>query len=184
MSEFVPPTEPVVAAEDEESKGPSKAELKRLAKKAEKEAKKAEHKASRAAESGVPQQVQGDSNAVDELAHLFADAELICSKEPTGRKFYEVSSLDESLVGQSVWIRARVHTTRAVGKGVFMLLRQSLHSVQAIAWQGERISKGFVKHTAAISLESVVDGKLCLNVCLKPSSRSLLLVCNCVIVCL
>jgi len=159
MSEFVPPTEPVVAGE-EESKGPSKAELKKLAKKAEKEAKKAEHKAARAADSGVQQQTQGSADAVDELAHLFADAELICSKEPSGRTFVNISTLDESRVGETVWIRARVHTSRAVGKGVFLLLRQSLHSVQAIAWQGERVSKGFVKHTTSISLESVVDGKI------------------------
>ena len=161
MSELVKSVENVhIDGETEETKGPSKGELKKLQKKLEKEAKKAEHKAANVSTS-VPSNV-ANTNAVadEELAHLYGDSPLICSKFMTSKSFKQISELNEDRIGQTVWIRARVHTSRAVGKGVFLLLRQSLHSIQAIAWQGENVPKAFIKYAASISLESVVDGKI------------------------
>ena len=157
MSELVKAVEEV-KIDGEEEKGPSKGELKRLAKKAEKEAKKAEYKAANASTSNA--NTSSAATETDEsLAHLYGDLPLICSKTMTSKSYKQVSDLSAERVGQTVWIRARLHTSRAVGKGCFFLLRQGLHSVQAIAWQGENVPKALVKYCSGISLESVVDGK-------------------------
>jgi aspartyl-tRNA synthetase len=65
--------------------------------------------------------------------------------------------LKENLAGQKIWVRARLATSRAVGKGVFILLRQQTYSVQGVLWQGEKVSKGMVKYAGSIPLESIVD---------------------------
>ena len=153
MSEFA------VEEKEGESKGPSKGELKKLQKKLEKEAKKAEYKLAEGVQKVQLNDTTGGVSGVDALAHLYGDAELVCSKVITGKHYRQISEIGEEIVGQEVWIRARIHTSRAVGKGVFLLLRQSLHSIQAIAWQGEHVSKGLIKYASAVSLESVVDGK-------------------------
>ena len=151
MSDFV-------EEKEGESKGPSKGELKKLQKKLEKEAKKAEYKLAEGVQK-VQLNESAGASGVDELAHLYGDSELICSKFISSKTYEQISDINEDFVGKEVWIRARIHTSRAVGKGVFLLLRQSLHSIQAIAWQSERVSKGLIKYASAVSLESVVDGE-------------------------
>lgn len=57
-------------------------------------------------------------------------------------------------------MRARVHTTRSVGQGVFFLLRQYLTTVQAVIFAGKGnggISKAMIAYAKDISRESVVD---------------------------
>ena len=46
---------------------------------------------------------------------------------------------------QSVWIRARLHTSRAKGKQCFFVLRQQQFTVQCITFVSEDISKQMVK---------------------------------------
>lgn len=158
-----------VAIEGEQPKGPSKAELKKLAKKAEKEAKKAEYKAKEAAEKGISapgtssSKESGDAES-DALAHLYGDAPLICSKTMTDRVFKNIEDLSvEKDADTVIWMRARVHTSRAVSKGVFLLLRQQVHTIQAIAWQGAEVPKALIKYAASLPLESVIDGKNCIS---------------------
>ena len=70
------------------------------------------------------------------------------------RKLPEVSSLPE---GTQVWIRGRLHTSRAKGKQCFLVLRQSDLNIQCLLSVSESISKQMVKFVANITKESVVD---------------------------
>jgi lysyl-tRNA synthetase class II len=146
--------------EEKKSDGPSKAELNKLKRKENKAAKKAEEKAST---GEVAAKTEGQSSAVtaqeesEELASLYGDSPIIQSGVITERVFKRIGELKESLVGQRVWIRARLATSRSVGKGVFILLRQTTYSVQGVVWQGSRVTKNMVKYAAGISLESIID---------------------------
>ena len=71
--------------------------------------------------------------------------------------YVNINKLAEDMVGQKVWLRARLSTSRAVGKGVFFLLRQTVHTVQGVMFQGPEIPKAMVKYGCGISLESVID---------------------------
>lgn len=167
-TDYGPPPKPkkVKGPSQEQSKkeGPSKKELNKLAAKAKKEAAKAEKaKASgpgtgpEAAGSGDIKSVASVSAAGDEVTSLYGDLPLIQSTTMTERIFVDVSDLSVSMADKEVWLRARVHTTRGVGKGCFFVLRQGFSTVQAIVWQGETVSKNMVKYASSISTESIVD---------------------------
>jgi len=145
------------APEQKKSDGPSKTELNKLKRKEQKAAKKAEEKAT----TGVTEEPTSTKTAVEnddnEFAHLYNDAPLVQSASMTDRAYVNIGDLKEELVGQKVWIRARLATSRAVGKGAFVLLRQTVNTIQGVVWQGSEIPKAMVKYTSAISLESIVD---------------------------
>uniref|UniRef100_A0A8C5MAF4 Aspartate--tRNA ligase, cytoplasmic n=1 Tax=Leptobrachium leishanense TaxID=445787 RepID=A0A8C5MAF4_9ANUR len=73
-------------------------------------------------------------------------------KNYTERKYLTVEKADEV-----VWVRARVHTSRAKGKQCFLVLRQQQFNVQALVAVGDRASKQMVKFAANITKESIVD---------------------------
>lgn len=56
---------------------------------------------------------------------------------------------------------------RVLPKGVFILLRQNIYSVQAVLWQGEMVPKAMVKYATGITRESVVDilVSVCVDIC-------------------
>jgi aspartyl/asparaginyl-tRNA synthetase len=68
-----------------------------------------------------------------------------------------IADLDPSWAGRKVTLRGRVHTSRPVGKGVFLLLRQSTHSVQGVLFQSADVPKAAVKYVSSIPKESVID---------------------------
>ena len=147
--------------------GPSKTELNKLAKKAAKEAAKAKEKAEKEAKGELPAPTQAAagggaaaSEQADEdaaLAHLYGDSPLIVSDTMTERNFRNIDELS-AWNNQTVWVRARVGNSRAVGKGIFLIFRDGLDSVQAIVWQNTgTVPKGMVKYAQGISLESIVD---------------------------
>ena len=145
-------------AEEVSEKGPSKSQLNKEKRKAEKAAKKAEAKANSGGSTAVSAPLQGATDEDDaSTAALYGDLPLVQSKLMTEKAYRLISDLDEKRVGQMIWLRARVATSRAVGKGCFLLLRQSLNSVQAVLFQGKQVPKAMVKYSTAISLESVVD---------------------------
>lgn len=143
------------------TEGPSKSELNKMKRKEQKAAKKAEAKAEAAettAQSASVVKVENtDDNSDEALAHLYNDLPLIKSAVMTDKVFREIGDLCDDLVGQKVWIRARLATSRAVGKGVFLLLRQTVNTVQAVAFQSSTVPKAMVKYGCAIPLESIVD---------------------------
>lgn len=147
------------APEQPQREGPSKAELNKLKRKENKAAKKAEAKAETSADGAEAAKAAAAAAGEDdpELAKLYGDAPLVQSKTISDRAFRQIGDLSTADVGQQVWIRARLATSRAVGKGVFVLLRQRTHTVQGVVWQGAQVTKNMIKYAAGISLESIVD---------------------------
>lgn len=91
------------------------------------------------AEKGVTQQekkVEKSSAAKDDTEESkknYGDYGIINSSEVIEREFASVGDLDESMDKKSVWIRARLHNSRAQGSAmVFMTLRESQFTCQAL----------------------------------------------------
>lgn len=61
------------------------------------------------------------------------------------RKFTYIKDLNKSIAESNVWVRARLHTSRARGKQCFIVLRQREFSVQVLVNVSEKVSKGMVK---------------------------------------
>ena len=73
----------------------------------------------------------------------------------SGRKFVKVDELLPSLVGQQVWVRARVATSRKQGKMLcFLQLRQQMFTAQAVVFSK---TSDIVAWAASLPRESVVD---------------------------
>ena len=113
----------------------------------EKEAKKAEKKAKRAANKPQPVEEPVDDGP-DVSAGNYGVAEMNQSKSKPDYQFIDVAVLSSKLSDQEVWIRARLHTSRAKGKQCFFVLRQQQYTVQCIAYVSEEISKQMVKFAA------------------------------------
>lgn len=69
----------------------------------------------------------------------------------------EVSSVDESLVGQVIQVRGRVHTIRVKGKTGFIVVRQRFSTLQAAVFGGENVSKQMINFISKIPNESIID---------------------------
>lgn len=107
---------------------------------------KAEYKAAAAATSGAT----GDAEAAHDYSEgKYGAAKLIQSQEHhEDRVFTKVSHLSEALEkspNQSVWVRGRVHTSRAKGKQCFLILRQQSSTVQCVIAVNDAVSKQMVK---------------------------------------
>mmetsp|Transcript_41932 Transcript_41932/g.51055 ORF Transcript_41932/g.51055 Transcript_41932/m.51055 type:complete len:608 (+) Transcript_41932:60-1883(+) len=90
----------------------------------------------------------------------FGDAATIRSSGTSGRVWTLVDSLDESLAGREVLVRGHLQKSRLVGKGVFVLVRSSLYSVQGVCFEDKTcISPAMVKYIGNLPAESVVDMK-------------------------
>ncbi|XP_017759883.1 PREDICTED: aspartate--tRNA ligase, cytoplasmic isoform X2 [Eufriesea mexicana] len=129
----------------------SKKVLKKQRKEAEKAIKKAERKA----------QIQAQQDTTDEKDISFGnygETGLIQSKEKyTERKFTDIKNLNPNLENQNVWLRGRLHTSRATGKQCFIVLRQQSHTIQGLAAVNEQVSKQMIKFISNITKESIVD---------------------------
>ncbi|EDW10397.1 aspartate--tRNA ligase, cytoplasmic [Drosophila mojavensis] len=129
---------------------------KKAAKKQAKLAKKAEHKADTAAALAA-NEAAGD-NAADHAAARYGLSEMIQSKDKRSeREFVTVPELSAHVGKGLVWVRGRVHTTRAKGKQCFLILRQQSSTVQCILAVGDIISKQMVKFAGNIPKESIID---------------------------
>ena len=157
---------------------PSKNELKKRAKAAEKE-KKAAEKAAKLAEQ---QRERAEAEEVRSFFHIsrlpvsqpsiYAQREvrldfalefygklpLNQSQSRSGRLRDKIASLSPQLDGHAVVIRARVHNLRAQGnRMVFFNLRQQTDSVQAILEvEDGKVSKPMVKWASGLANESIV----------------------------
>ncbi len=97
---------------------------KREEKKAEKKAKKATIKSQKAAEENA---TAGDKDKApimevdgrDFAQERYGDLPMNQSREkPKDKNFISIGILGTKLAGQKVWVRARLHTSRATGKNV------------------------------------------------------------------
>ncbi|MCJ8732944.1 hypothetical protein PDJAM_G00217290 [Pangasius djambal] len=138
------------SAEEEQQAAQSKKALKKQQKEAEKAAKKAEKQAKLAADQ---QTTEEDDFAQDR----YGVCVMLQSQEKLDRSLVRVCELTPDRAGQTVWVRARIHTSRAKGKQCFLVLRQQQFNVQALVAVGERASKQMVKFGANITKESIVD---------------------------
>lgn len=131
----------------------SKKALKKQQKEMQKAAKKAERKA---------QNTQQEStNEVEDVSvGKYGQTDMIQSKEKfEDRKFTVIKNLNKSLQNQMVWLRGRLHTSRAKGKQCFIVLRQQSYTVQGLAAVNETISKQMIKFISNITKESIIDVK-------------------------
>ena len=158
-----PKKEAAQPEQERKNEGPSKTELNKLKRKETKAAAKAEQSvagggaAASSSSSASSSAVAGTDEGDEALSYLFGDAPIIQSLTQTDRVFLKIEDLGEDRVSQNIWIRARVANSRAVGKGIFLVLRQNLNTCQAICWQGSKVPKAMVKYCASISTESIVD---------------------------
>ena len=125
------------------------------------EAKKAERLAARQkkVETATEEVVKKDPN--DPSAHLFGDRDLIRSQvDPSVRltkKFTEVHSIDESLNGQEIIVRGRLHTSRGKGGLAFLVIREQCFTIQAVLQANETISKGMVNFANKVPKETIIE---------------------------
>lgn len=151
--------------------------------KAAKEARAAARSAaaSAGASAGAGAAATAGAAAAAAAAGSFGPLPLVQSQAMTEKVWERINELGPNREGARVLLRGRLHTSRAVGKGVFVLLRQGIYSVQAVMFQGGDVSKEMVKFAAAIPKESVVDivvrGRMhacvCSLACLSLGSRTL-----------
>jgi len=132
---------------------PSKNALKKAQKDAEKAAKKAQRKA---AQQDNDAQAQGDDQA-DVSEGNYGSYGLMQSAEKNDRELLDISKLDMSLANKEVWVRGRLHTSRAKGKQCFFVMRQQQFTIQAVIAVGDQTSRQMVKYIAGISKESIID---------------------------
>jgi aspartyl-tRNA synthetase len=126
----------------------------KAAAKAEKEAKKAAQRLERE---------RREREKTEKLAGVghdnFGDAPLIQSQAITDKVWTKLENLKPILAGKQVLVRGYLQKTSSLGKGVFVLIRSSLYSVQGVTFEGDSIPKEMIKYIAALPSESVVDMK-------------------------
>lgn len=106
---------------------------------------KAEYKAAAAVSGGGAGSNEADT-ANDYSEGKYGASKLIQSQDRHGdRIFTRVSELSQKSPNQSVWLRGRVHTSRAKGKQCFLILRQQSSTVQCVIAVNDAVSKQMVK---------------------------------------
>ena len=146
----------VVQEEKKEREGPSKTELNKLKRKEAKQAKKVESRGTNEDDNSKDtSKLEGDVS--EEFSSLYNDTPIICSAVMTDKCYRQISDLTEDRIGQQIWLRGRLVNSRTEGKGVFIILRQQLHTVQAVMFASSTIPKEMVKYGKSLSLESIVD---------------------------
>ncbi|XP_050421963.1 aspartate--tRNA ligase, cytoplasmic [Adelges cooleyi] len=144
--------EKAVASEGDQVK--SKKQLKKEEKQSAKAIKKDQLKASNSSNNKEQESSEDVSTGKYGVMAMIQSSENMSS-----RVFVNVKNLMTALADNSVWIRGRLHTSRAKGKQCFMVVRQQQWSVQVLAVVSETISKQFIKFCSNISKESIVDIK-------------------------
>uniref|UniRef100_A0A673GS54 Aspartate--tRNA ligase, cytoplasmic n=1 Tax=Sinocyclocheilus rhinocerous TaxID=307959 RepID=A0A673GS54_9TELE len=129
-------------AGEEEQQAQSKKALKKQQKEAEKAAKKAEKQA----------------KLVSDFAKdRYGICPMVQSQQKLDRPLVRVQDLTPEKAEQQIWVRARIHTSRAKGKQCFLVLRHQQFTVQALLAVGDRASKQMVKFAANLTKESIID---------------------------
>ncbi len=124
----------------------SEKQLKREAKKQEKKAKKEQHKSTGGGENEQSAAAAEEDNSGPDVSEgRYGNLPMNQSREKIERKLADLSTLTASANDKDVWVRARLHTSRAKGKQCFFVLRQQQRTVQGIAFVNETTSKQMVK---------------------------------------
>ncbi|KAA8528201.1 hypothetical protein F0562_035548 [Nyssa sinensis] len=148
-----PPMDSVTEEEQEGNNAMSKKAAKKEAAKLEKQRRREQQAASAMAVVSL--------DAADPLADNYGDVPLkdLQSKAVTGRRWTEIGCLTEELKDQSVLIRGRAQTIRAVGKKIaFLVVREKGFTVQCVLTVAPDLVSGqMVKFATSLSRESHVD---------------------------
>lgn len=138
---------------DTEGITPSKKSLKKLAAAQAKEQKKAEIQARLA--------VEQESRETEDFAKTnYGVLPLNQSAQRPNRKFTRIAKVNDSLDTQDILVRGRIHNSRGTGKQVFVVIRQVIDTIQAIAAFDDNqriISRQMVKFITNIPKESIID---------------------------
>ncbi|KAF9579611.1 aspartate--tRNA ligase dps1 [Lunasporangiospora selenospora] len=136
---------------DEAGQPLSKNALKKLEKEKLKKERAERDAAARAAKAEA-------SSASDYSKESYGKSIMNQSTDRPGRKHVRLSDINASRAGETVWIRARVQTSRPTGnKMCFFQLRQNSSTIQGlVVFNEETISKQMVKFAQGISSESIV----------------------------
>lgn len=127
----------------------------RVKAKADRIAKAAEQN-KQAAATAAAKLTATSSEEVDNT-HLYGDVPMIQSRTQTEKSYKQLIELTDERINETIWLRGRISKNRSVGKGVFLMMRQNLSSVQCVMFQSASISKSMIKFTESIPLESIVD---------------------------
>lgn len=73
------------------------------------------------------------------------------------KKVTQVTDITEELKGQTITVRARLHTTRGTGGLTFIVLRQVYSTVQGVLQVSDNVSKGMVNYARKVPRESIVE---------------------------
>ena len=73
------------------------------------------------------------------------------------RNYTEIKTLNKEQIGKEVLVRGRVHTSRGTGNLTFLVIRQRVHTIQAIIAKTDTIPKEMVNFSKKIPVESMVD---------------------------
>uniref|UniRef100_A0A5S6Q9S2 Aspartate--tRNA ligase, cytoplasmic n=1 Tax=Trichuris muris TaxID=70415 RepID=A0A5S6Q9S2_TRIMR len=82
---------------------------------------------------------------------------LLQSQVKVAIDFTPLNQLCSNCAGKKVWLRGRLHTSRAKGKTCFVILRQQHHTVQVVMFVGDVVSKDMLKFASSVSRESIID---------------------------
>lgn len=139
---------PQDASEKNAEKRAAKA-MAKAAKEAEKERKRAEREAREQAKAEKLAGIGKDS---------FGDAPMVQSQAYTDKKWFKIDHLTPLLANDTVLVRGSLQTSRSVGKGVFVVLRSTMYTVQGVCFQdNQEITPEMIKYIAGLPVESIVD---------------------------
>lgn len=126
--------------------------------KSETSSKKASKKQASEEEKKKPVKTDSQTPVItDELFENYGQLPLIQSTTRDTKKMTLISDLNESLINQIVTLRTRLHNIRHKGNLCFFLLRQSVHSVQAVLVKGDSVSKQMLDWAKSIPTESIIE---------------------------
>ena len=87
----------------------------------------------------------------------FGDLAMVQSAFKTDRIWTNPVELSASRVGEKIWTRCRVHSSRTKGKMTWIHLRKGVASVQALVMASDDVPKEMVMYASKIPKESVID---------------------------
>jgi nondiscriminating aspartyl-tRNA synthetase len=84
---------------------------------------------------------------------------MVQSQFVTTKKWTNVRDLKPHMAQQTVLLRGFLQNTRAVGKGVFVVIRSTMFTAQGVCFQNDSkgISADMIKYIAGLPSESIVD---------------------------
>ncbi|XP_066588308.1 aspartate--tRNA ligase, cytoplasmic [Prorops nasuta] len=130
---------------------------KKALKKQQKEAEKAAKKAERNAQQNLLQEQEAEQKE-DVSIGKYGQLDMIQSQDThVERNMITIADLNKKLENSLIWLRGRLHTSRAKGKQCFIVLRQQSYTVQGLVLVNEHTSRQMVKFVSNITKESIID---------------------------